>query len=64
MEDHYNLLTTAELKEKLRNVEERYNNAQKQITINYNIMADNAKIYEQIKAIINKQEGKSDGEYN
>ena len=64
MEDNYNLLTTDELKEKLRTVEERYNNAQKQITINYNIMADNAKIYEQINAIINKREGKSDGEYN
>ena len=64
MEDNYNLLTTDELKEKLRTVEERYNNAQKQITINYNIMADNAKIYEQIKAIINRREGKSDGEYN
>lgn len=64
MEDNYNLLTTEELKEKLRTVEERYNKAQKQITINYNIMADNAKIYEQIKVIINKREGKSDGEYN
>lgn len=64
MEDNYNLLTTDELKEKLRTVEERYNKAQKQITINYNIMADNAKIYEQIKTIINKREGKSDGEYN
>ena len=55
MEDNYNLLTTDELKEKLRTVEEQYNNAQKQITINYNIMADNAKIYEQLKSIINKR---------
>jgi len=59
MAKNYNILSTSELKDEIRKLTEQFNKAKETLSENYKIMEETSNKYEEIQAIINKREGKS-----
>lgn len=59
MAKNYNILSTSELKDEIRKLTEQFNKAKEALSENYKIMEETSNKYEEIQAIINKREGKS-----
>lgn len=58
MNKNYNILSTSELKDELSKLTDEYNEARDNLAKYYEIMNNASNTYEEIKAIINKREGK------
>ena len=59
MAKNYNILSTSELKDEIKKLTEQFNKAKETLSENYKIMEETSNKYEEIQAIINKREGKS-----
>ena len=59
MAKNYNILSTSELKDEIRKLTEQFNKAKETLSENYKIMEETSNKYEEIQAIINKRERKS-----